>query len=53
MPANPVQIDLLRLARLGQGCRPRRCSSDPARRREYGRRRTARLAAISTKGPTR
>ncbi len=43
---NAIDKQLLSLARLGQGCRPRRCSTDPARRRWYGRHRTARLAKL-------
>jgi hypothetical protein len=41
-----IDRNLLKLARVGQGCRPRRCSTDPARRTYYARHRTARLARL-------
>lgn len=39
----PVLLALYRVSRLGQGCKPVRCSSDPAKRRWYGEHRTRRL----------
>jgi hypothetical protein len=39
---------LLRGQRIGQGCRPRRCSNDIAKRRWYGKHRTARLAKLGS-----
>lgn len=41
-----IDTTLLRSQRMGQGCRPRRCSNDPAKRRYYARHRTARLARL-------
>jgi hypothetical protein len=41
-----VDKELLKSARIGQGCRPRRCSIDKARRQWYARRRTERLAKL-------
>jgi hypothetical protein len=43
-----IDKTLLKSQRMGQGCRARRCSTDPARRAEYARRRNARLARLLT-----
>jgi hypothetical protein len=43
-----IDKGLLKSQRMGQGCRARRCSTDPARRAEYARRRNQRLARLLT-----
>lgn len=49
MPANPTDKALLKMSRMGQGCKASRCSTDPARRRWVGRYRTERLAKMGAK----
>jgi hypothetical protein len=43
-----IDKDLLKNQRIGQGCRPRRCSLDKAKRRYYAMSRTARLANLGS-----
>jgi hypothetical protein len=43
-----IDKELLKGQRLGQGCRPRRCSLNLAKRRFYARHRTARLAKLGS-----
>jgi hypothetical protein len=48
-----IDKQLLRGQRVGQGCRPRRCSLDKAKRRYYAMSRTARLAKLGSQPETR
>lgn len=41
-----IDRELLKQQRVGQSCRPRRCTTDAAKRRFYARHRTARLAKL-------
>jgi hypothetical protein len=43
-----IDKNLLKMSRLGQGCRPRRCSTNLTKRRWYGMHRTARLAKLGS-----
>lgn len=44
-----ISVELLKLQRVGQNVRPRRCSVDPARRKFYCQMRTIRLARLGEK----